>query len=181
MTFDRRIKVISRFLTGFAALACAAAWGADIHPLGVKPGQWETTTTGQMTGMPAIPPDVLNKLTPEQRAKMESAMGAHGAKPMVSTSCMSKEKLQQAWNTGQDALKACTTSIVTSNSTKQEIQMECNRNGSKSSGTVKVEAIDSEHIRGAIQMTATTGNDGHSMSMNYTFTSKWVGEACTEK
>ncbi len=30
-------------------------------------------------------------------------------------------------------------------------------------------------------MTANTGDDGHTMSMNYTFTSKWMGEACTEK
>ncbi len=95
--------MISRFLTGLMALACAAAWGADIHALDVKPGQWETTTTGQMTGIPAIPPEVLNQLTPEQRAKMQSAMGARGAKPMVSTSCKTKEKLQQAWNTGQEA------------------------------------------------------------------------------
>ena len=162
-------------------LVCASAWAADIHALDVKPGQWETTTTGQMTGMPAIPPEVLARLTPEQRAKMESAMGARGAKPIVSTSCKTKETLQQAWNTGQAALKACTWAVTTSTSSKQEIRIDCNQNGTKSGGTVKVEAIDSEHIRGAIQMTAAESNDGHTMGMNYTFTSKWLGAACTEK
>jgi hypothetical protein len=173
--------VTVKFSMGFTLLVCASAWGADIHPLDVKPGQWETTTTGQMTGIPAIPPEVLNQMTPEQRAKVESAMGARGAKPMVSSSCKTKEKLEQAWNAGQDALKACTMAVTTSTSSKQEIHMDCNRNGMKSTGTVKVEAIDSEHIRGSIQMAAATGDDGHTMNMNYTFTSKWLGAACTEK
>jgi Protein of unknown function (DUF3617) len=172
--------VTAKFSIGFTVLVCACAWGADIHALDVKPGQWETTTTGLMTGMPSIPPEVLNQMTPEQRAKVQSAMGARGAKPMVSTGCKTKEKLEQAWNSGQEALKACTISLTTSTSSKQEIHMDCNRDGAKSSGTVKVEAIDSEHIRGSIQMTANTGDEGHTMNMNYTFTSKWLG-ACTEK
>ena len=162
-------------------LVCVSAWAVDIHALDVKPGQWETTTTGQMTGIPPIPPEVLNQLTPEQRAKMQSAMGARGAKPIVSTSCKTKEKLQQAWNTGQDALKACTWAVTTSTSSKQEVHIDCSQNGAKTSGTVKVETIDSEHIRGSIQMTANTGDEGHTMNMNYSFTSKWLGAACTEK
>lgn len=173
--------MIAKFSMGLTMLVCASAWCADIHALDVKTGQWETTTTGQMTGVPALPPEMLNKLTPEQRAKVESAMGAHGAKPIVSTSCKTKEKLQQAWNTGQEALKACTWAVTTSTSSKQEVHIECNQNAMKTSGTVKVEAVDSEHIRGSMQMAATGSDDGHTMSMNYTFTSKWVGAACTDK
>lgn len=171
----------AKFVFGLTMLACASGWGADLRTLDIKTGQWETTTSGQMTGV-SIPPDILNKMTPEQRARVESAMGARGAKPIVSTSCMTKEKLAQGWNTGQDSLKACTTSVITSSSSKQEIHMECDRNGNKSSGTIKVETLDSEHIRGSIQMTATTGADnGHAMNINYTFTAKWLGAACTEK
>lgn len=168
-----------KLLIGLTMLLCTSTWAADIHALDVKPGQWETTTTGQMTGMPAIPPDVLAKMTPEQRAKFESAMGARGAKPMVSTSCRTKEKLAEAWTTGQQAQKSCTTTLTSSSSTAQEVHMECNQNGTKSSGTIKVETVDSEHIRGSFQMT--TASDGnHAMSMNYSFTSKWLGAACTD-
>jgi Protein of unknown function (DUF3617) len=159
--------------------ACSSMWADDIHALDVKPGQWETTVTGQMTGMPAIPPEALARLTPEQRAKLESAMGAQGAKPMVNTSCRTKEKLAQAWTTGQQSLKSCTTTVASSSSSKQEVHLECNQNGSKTSGTIKVEAVDSEHIHGSFQMTATS-NDNHAMNMNYSFTSKWLGAACTE-
>jgi Protein of unknown function (DUF3617) len=171
-----------RFLIGLTILLGSTLWAADFRALDVKTGQWETTLSGQTSGMPTIPPEALSRLTPEQRAKVEAAMGARGAKPIVSTSCMTKEKLQQAWNTGQETMKACTTSLTTSSSSKQEIHVECNREGSKSSGVVKVEAVDSEHIRGSMQMTATTtGSEGpHTMNMNYTFTSKWIGAACTE-
>lgn len=161
-------------------LFCSTLWVADLHALDVKTGEWETTVTGQMTGMPAIPPEALARLTPEQRAKLESAMGARGAKPMVSTHCRTKEMLSQAWNTGQMP-KACTTALTTSSSNKQEVHMECDQNGRKTSGTVKVEALDSEHIRGSFQMSAAASDDGgHAMSMNYSFTSKWLGAACTE-
>jgi len=176
--------VISRFLIGFAALACAAAWCADIHPLDVKQGQWETTSSMQMTGMPAatIPPEVLNQMPPEQRAKVEAMLAARAGKPTSRTSCMTKEKLQQAWNTGQEALKTCTTTVLNSTSSKQEMRVECNRNGMKTSGTIKVEALDSEHIKGTVQMMmADPSKSGQGMNMNYTFMSKWIGEACTEK
>jgi Protein of unknown function (DUF3617) len=169
-----------RFSIGLTMLlctsACSSMWAADFQALDVKPGQWETTVTGQMTGMPA---DVLAKLTPEQRAKMESAMGGRGAKPMVNTSCRTKEKLAQAWTTGQQNLKSCTTTVTGSSSSKQEVHLECNQDGAKSNGAIKVEAVDSEHIRGSFQMSAASDGN-HVMSMNYTFTSKWLGAACTE-
>jgi hypothetical protein len=172
-----------RFSIGLTTLLCASAcsslWAADFHALDVKPGQWETTVTGQMTGVPAIPAEVLAQMTPEQRAKVESAMGARGAKPIVTTSCKTKEKLNQAWTTGQQSLKSCTTTVTGSSSNKQEVHLECNQEGTKSSGTIKVEAVDSEHIRGSFQMSAATDGN-HAMSMNYTFTSKWLGAACTE-
>jgi hypothetical protein len=169
-----------KHLIGLTLLLCGSAWAADFQALDVKPGQWETTVTGQMTGAPAIPPQALAQLTPEQRAKVESAMGARGAKPIVTTSCKTKEKLAQAWNTGQAAMKSCTTSVATSSSSKQEVHLECNENGTKATGSVKVEAVDSEHIRGSFQLT-TAGAGDHPINMNYTFTSKWLGAACTEK
>jgi hypothetical protein len=178
----RGIILTMRFSIGLTMLLCASAcsslWAADFHALDVKTGQWETTVTGQITGAPAIPAEVLTQLTPEQRAKMESAMGGRGAKPMVTTSCKTKEKLNQAWTTGQNQ-KSCTTTVTGSSSSKQEVHLECSQDGAKSSGTIKVEAVDSEHIRGSFQMTAASDGN-HVMGMNYTFTSKWLGAACTE-
>lgn len=172
-----------KFSIALIMLGSAAAWGADFHAMDVKPGQWETTTTMKMTGIPNLPPELLKQMPPEQRAKVEAMIAAHEGKPTSSTSCMTKDKLQQAWNTGQDALKACMTNVIKSTSSSQEIHVECARNGMKTSGTIKVEALDAEHIRGAVQMmTADASKSSQGpVNMNYSFTSKWVGPACTEK
>ena len=62
---------------------------------------------------------------------------------------------------------------------QQEIHVDCSRNGIKSTGTVNLEAVDSENVKGSMQMTATSG--GRTMNMNFTFSAKWIGPACTEK
>jgi hypothetical protein len=170
-----------RVSIAFTLLFCSTVWAADFRPLDVKTGQWESTMTGQTSGMPPIPDEVLNRLTPEQRAKMEAGMqarGARGPKTTVTKSCLTKDKLDKAFNTGDDSTKACTRTLVASSGSKQEIHMDCNREGMKSSGIVKVEAIDSENVKGSMQMTMTSGE--RTMNMNYTFAAKWVGPACTE-
>jgi hypothetical protein len=166
---------------GSTMLFCAAVLSAaDFRPLDVKTGQWETTVSGQTTGMPPIPDSVLNQLTPEQRAKMQAAIQANsGAKSTVSKHCMTQQDLQKGFNLQDEANKACSRVAVTSTSSKEEIRMDCTAGGAKTTGVVKLEAVDSEHVRGSMQMTSS--NDGRSMNMNFTFASKWVGPACTEK
>jgi hypothetical protein len=171
--------LITKISLGLTLLACSALCAADLQPLNVKTGEWQTTTSGQMTGMPPIPEEVLNRLTPDQRAKMEAAMASRGgAKSTVSKSCLTKEKLEKGFNTGDEATKMCTRTVVTSFGGKQEMRMECARDNMKSSGTIKVETVDSETVKGSIAMTATSGD--HTMNMNYSFVSKWLGPTCSE-
>ena len=59
------------------SLACATVAGVILwaaEPLNVKLGQWETTTTMQLSGMPAIPPEALAQMTPQQRQMIEDRM-----------------------------------------------------------------------------------------------------------
>jgi hypothetical protein len=158
----------------FCSTVCST-WATDFHPLDVKPGQWQTT----MTGQPPIPAEVLSRMTPEQRAKMEEAMKAGGQKAAVSQRCITKDRVYKPLNLGGESTKSCTSTLATSSSSKQEIRMECDRNGKKTSGTLTMEAIDSETIKGSMQMSATSDNN-RTMNINYAFTSKWIGDACTE-
>lgn len=67
----------------------------QIHPLDVKTGLWEVTSTPQVGAMPPMPPH-LGRLTPEQRAKIEErwkANAAERAKPQTKNTCITKEKL----------------------------------------------------------------------------------------
>ena len=73
--------------------------------------------------------------------------------------------------------KQCTKTVVTSSSSKLEMRMHCTmEGGAKADGTVRVERISSDSTKGSVQMTSTSGD--HTMNMNSTFTSKWLGPDC---
>jgi len=163
-----------------AALFCATAWAADPTPLNVKTGEWETTLTTETAGQLPIPQEMLDKLTPEQRAKMEAAMkarNAQGAHTNAHKSCVKKEDLDKPFG-NDETRKSCKQTIVTSSATRQEIHMDCEIGGGKQSGTLKVEALDSGNVKGSMQMVASNG--GRSMNVNSSFSAKWLGPVCTE-
>jgi hypothetical protein len=166
-----------------SSIACSAVSAADFRSLDVKTGQWETTVTGQTTGIPPIPDEVLNRLTPEQRAQMQAVMQGRGAggasKPIVSKNCLTKDKLDKPFDVGNENTKSCSRTLVTSSGSKQEIHIDCTRDGGKATGTIKLEAVDSENLKGSMQMTMANGE--HTMNMNYSFAAKWIGPACAEK
>ena len=126
------------------------------------------------TGAPPIPPDVLASMTPELRAKMEERLKG---KPVITKTCVKQENLDKPLTMGR-ADKACSNTLVTSSSSKQEIHVECSRENTKSSGTIRIEAMDSENIKGTVQMTSTTGD--RTMNIDSTFTGHWIGPSCSK-
>src|SRR5947209_20522148 len=123
-------------------LSSGAVWAADkVQPLNVKTGLWETTRTTNTSGQMPIPPELMARLTPEQRAKMEDRMKANSAEKSrtnTSKSCMTKEKLEKA--PFSDEQKDCTRTIVTSTSSKAEVRFTCDQADTKGNGTINVEA-----------------------------------------
>jgi hypothetical protein len=166
---------------GLMVLMCAAAFAADVAPLDVKAGEWETTVNTQGAGAiaaAAIPPDVLSKMSPDQRAKVEAALKqANQPKTTVSRKCVKKEDLSKPLTLGNN--RTCKETLVDSSRTKQEVHVDCDDKGGKVSGTVRVEALSSENIK--VDMQFTVAMNGQTMSMNNTATAKWLGAACTEK
>jgi hypothetical protein len=152
-----------------------AVWADDaIHRLDVRPGMWESTMTVQMTGTPPIPAEVLARMTPEQKAMMEARMKAResqNAKPNVTRHCITREDLDKPLNFGETK-GACKRAVVTSSGTKQEIHLECEMSGVTSTGTVKIEAVDAEHVKVLSHITAGT------MIVDANGSGKWVSEAC---
>ena len=164
---------------GIAFLFCGAAWAADdVQPLDVKLGLWESSTTMEHSGTPPIPDEVLARLTPEQRAKIEErakASAQQGPKTTTRKSCIKKEDLDKAMAFGNND-KNCHRTVLASSSSKLEFHIECGAGTMKSNGTVNIQAISSEHVKGSIQMTV--GDGARSMKMNSTFESKWLGPVC---
>lgn len=169
-------------LLGLTILLCFTAWTADtFHPLDVKTGLWETTLHSQASGAPLIPPEVLNRLPAEQRAKIEERMKAQigqGPHTTVTRSCITKEKLNQPMDLGKEE-KSCMRTIVTSSSSKQEVHFECTNAGVKTSGTVRIEALSSENIKATTQLTS--GDSTRTSNIAMDFTAKWLGPVCSEK
>jgi Protein of unknown function (DUF3617) len=164
---------------GFAFLFCGAVWAADtVQPLDVKLGLWESTTTMEHSGAPPIPDEVLARLTPEQRAKIEErakASAQQGPKTTTRKNCVKKEDLEKAMAFGNND-KSCHRTILTSSSSKLEFHIECGAATMKSNGDVHIEAISSEHVKGSVQMTI--GDGTRNMKLNSTFESKWLGPVC---
>jgi|SRR5271157_1324310 len=168
----------SKVLLALLVLWSFTLWAGDkIQPLDVKLGLWEMTWTSAMTGLPPIPSDVLAKMTPEQRTRMEAAMGARaGGSPTTSTHkvCITREKMDK--QTAFDDRKNCTHTVVSSSSSKLEMKMQCTEQNTTMNGTIQVEALNSETLKGSVRM-ATTGS-GRTMNMNSDFTSRYLGSAC---
>jgi len=167
-----------KFSLAVILLTGTAAWAVDPVPMDVKTGQWETTETSQMSGIPlgAIPAEQLSKLSPDQRSKLEAAMNKSGNRTITIKGCIKKEDLVKL-NLNEQT-RACKRTLVRSSRTKQEVRMDCDLNGLKETGTVVVEALNSESMKFNVQMAGTS--NGQPVNVNVTGTSKWIGATCDD-
>jgi hypothetical protein len=143
----------------------------------VKLGLWETTMRNLTDMSSMMPPEVLARLTPEQRAKMEGAMGRGGSGATTTKHCVTKDTINEALASANtnNARMNCTRTFVTSTSTKQVIHMECTSGPMKTSGDIQVEVIDRENTKGSMVMTSGGGRGGN---MKMEWTTKWLGADC---
>jgi hypothetical protein len=162
---------------GFALLFCCTGWAADaVQPLDVKLGLWEGTSTMERSGAPPIPAEVLERMTPEQRAKIEERMKAQqGPKTTTRKHCITKEDLAKAMAFGNDE-KTCHRTVLASTSSRLDFKIECGAGTMKSNGEIHVQVLNSEHVKGSMVMNV--GDGTRSMKMNSTFESKWLGPVC---
>jgi hypothetical protein len=163
-------------LLALAPLACRAA--DDVTPmLSMKLGLWENTVTIQSPGVPGLSEDMLAKIPPEQRAKMEAAMkGAMG--PHTSKNCVTAETLKEARGFGdQPKNSSCKRTITSSSPRSLEFHMECNSGGSKTVTDGHFQVVDSVILKGEMNGTTTTP-DGRTMPSKITISGKWLGSDC---
>ncbi len=158
-------------------LACLA--GDDFKPLDVKAGLWETTITTQVSGAPPVPPEIMAQLQPDQRARMEAAAKAkQGGVPQtrVTKSCLTDEDLKKPFALNDDAHAACTRTVVSSSSTKEDVRFECTKGPVKSTGDIHVVALSPESTKGTSQVSS--GDGTRTMNLKVTFTGRWLGADC---
>lgn len=164
---------------GLILVLSAGVWAQNKYePMNVKVGQWEVTRTITSSGAMPIPADMLSKLSPEQRARMEERMKAmSGERTSTQTykSCLTREQLEEGPAFDKEA-RACTKSIVTSTSSRAEVQLACDLQGMQGTGTMQLQALSPEQVKGSSH--ATLSGNGQTMNSNSTFTAKWIGPVC---
>jgi len=165
---------------GFLALL-GCVWAADKRqPLNVRPGLWETTMTTTTSGEMPIPAELLSKLTPEQRIKMEQKMkdnSGEKTRTLTDKSCVTKEQIEKGLEFGHEQGR-CTRTVVNSTGSVIDLQVTCADEGMNTRGTMHFEALSPESMNGTSQMTANGG--GHAMTVHMSFTSKWLGPTCSQ-
>jgi Protein of unknown function (DUF3617) len=160
-------------------LASSALFAADkLQPLNVKLGLWETSmthATGGMPAMPAIPPEALAKLTPEQRARIEGMMKDRASGTTAVKSCLTKEKIDKQ-TAFQNERSNCTHTVLSSSGSGFEMKLRCAEKDSTTDGTFKLDVINSENVKGVMHMVVS--GSGNNMNIDSTFTGRYLGAAC---
>jgi len=158
-------------------IAQANPQGKKWQPLNVKAGLWESTRTWTTSGQMPIPEGMLDRLTPEQRARFEERMKANSSAKTHTTDdkhCVTKEDLQKPPKFTDSA--DCTWTLLESSDTRAKGSAICQVEGMKMTGNGEFQAPDQEHMTATIHLTSTGG--GHSMTTDATIASKWLSSGC---
>jgi Spy/CpxP family protein refolding chaperone len=167
-----RMSKLSRVAVLAAGLAILPALGhADELALNIEPGLWEMTSTPHMSG--AIP-DTSN-LTADQRAKLEAAMGK-AMQPRSYRECLSREKLQHAFDRPQAAPASCQRTIVTNSPAELQMRIDCSDAKGTHQMTVHMQAPGSQTLTGTVNIDAT--RNGKTMTILNNLQGKWVAADC---
>jgi Protein of unknown function (DUF3617) len=175
-----RVYAIASTLLICGAIPLLAGQKAQTNPwkpLNVKTGLWERTISWTRTGEQPLPASILQSLSPEQRARIEQRMKANAGtkiKTVTEKNCVTSKDLDNPPDFTQNG--KCTWSTLESSSTRERGTVSCEAEGIRMNGNGDFAAPDQEHMNGLIHLT--TSGEGHTMTMNGNFKSRWIGPSC---
>ncbi len=165
------------------ALTALFLTSATAQTLNVKPGLWQVTSTREGAGAPpSMPPEKLaqmqqamEKMPPEGRARMEAMMKGAGGGSTTSQSCVLAEDLKKPLALGASS-ENCTRTVLSSSPTGQEIRVECDSKGRKSTSMMKMSTAGPEAWNATLDVNM-TGPQGP-MIMKTKMAGKWLSSDC---
>jgi len=167
--------VLFTLCLGVAAVLPSLA--ADDTPLAVKPGLWEMTTDSQNSGAPPIPQEMLDKMPPEQRAKVEAAIQqSMGPRHRVDKHCVTQAEIDKGFEKMERMSRGdCTQTVASSSSTLREGSFACS-GAQTATGIYRFEASNPESV--VVTWDMTMANGGKAMKMKIAMLGKWLGADC---
>jgi hypothetical protein len=171
----------TRLLTPIVLLSCCcvAPLAVAADKLDVKPGLWEITSTHQITGIPPMPKEWQEKVTPEQRAAMETAFKKEAEKgPQTDTDreCITKQKAEQPFDVGDT--KDCTQTVVRTTRTTQEVHLSC-KGEYQGTGVLRITTPTPETMTGTLDLQLGEGKDA--MKVKSQLKGRWLGPDCGDE
>ena len=163
---------------GAALLGVAGSALAQTSTLDLKPGLWQVTSTGAMTGVAPIPPEVLANMPPEKRAQAEAAMQAamaRASQPQVTRNCLTQDQLRRGLNFDNKPNLSCQRTMVSNTSSLLVVHEECT-GARRMVGNFRFTAIDRETMKGGVEVMMSNGADTTTMKRD--LQGKWLGSDC---
>jgi hypothetical protein len=147
-----------RAQVALGACCCAAPLALAADKLDVKPGLWEITSSHNISGIPPMPTEWADQVTPEQRAAMEAAFRKESAKgPQTETEreCITQKDADKPFDIGD---KDCTQTVVRTTRNTQEVRLSCN-GATKGNGVLRITSPTPETMTGTLDLTLGDGKD----------------------
>ena len=173
----REIRMRAITIGGLVLLAAVVVGaGHNTPPLDVRLGLWEISRTTASSGEIRIPAGLLEKLTPEQRTRLDERMKARSSatrKQITRKYCLTAARMNLGIPFDQER-KNCTRTVVSSTRTQIEVHARCMDGSLQTDAIFRIERLNSENVKGDWQ---TVSNDGNRDS-SWTFTAKWICQSC---
>lgn len=167
-------------LAGLGLCALAGASAASPLTLNVRPGLWEMTSQSETQGIPGLPPELLARMTPAQRAKVEAMMAASRAnarKPHSEKTCATEKDLRQGFDLGEhEPGVKCTRTVLSRSATAMEVRTVCRGGPRHSTGHFHFEAPNPTTMNGTFEVTMREGT--HVMAVKSVMHGHWLGPDC---
>lgn len=152
---------------------------AGAEKLNVKLGLWEITSLTRFSGMPPLPKDLLDKMTPQQRAEMAAKIKAASEEepePEVRSECITQEDLDKPFASAN--AEECTQTVVRTTRNTQEMRLLCTGK-TKGSGTFRVTTPTPETMTGDLDLKVGEGDS--IMTLNGKIKGRWLGADCGDE
>lgn len=165
--------------TAYAALLMVAVTAAGAEKLNVKLGLWEMTSISRVSGMPPLPKEVTDKMTPQQRADMAAKIKAAAEEepePEVSSECITQEDLDKPFASAN--AEECTQTVAYTTRNTQEIRLVCTGK-TKGSGVFRVTTPTPETMTGDLQLKV--GEGAEVMTISTKLQGRWLGPDCGDE
>lgn len=166
-------------ITAVTALLLVAVNAAGAEKLNVKLGLWEMTSISRFSGMPPLPKEVMDKMTPQQRAEMAAKIKAAAEEepePEVSSECITQEDLDKPFASAN--ADECTQTVVRTTSNTQEIRLACTGK-TKGSGVFRVTTPTPETMTGDLDLKL--GEGAEVMTISTKLKGRWLGPDCGDE